>query len=119
MPTCAQEGWFISSFERQGQWVAGGGYVPLSHAICCRPCLPDELPPEPSGRIPGGQAPLAVISLGCHPTTDRVLPTRCEERANSFVAGYSESIKVFSTPGRAGRQGQAWEQGLSWGYYVI
>lgn len=93
-----QVGWFISSFERQGQWVAGGGYVPLSHAICCRPCLPSELPPDPSGRIPGGQAPLALISLGCHASTDRVLPTRCEGRAGSFVSGYSEAIKVFSSP---------------------
>ncbi len=93
-----QVGWFISSFERQGQWVAGGGYVPLSHAICCRPCLPSELPPDPSGRIPGGQAPLALISLGCHASTDRVLPTRCEGRAGSFVSGYSDAIKVFSSP---------------------
>lgn len=96
--SCDKEGWFISSFERQGQWVAGGGYVPLSHAICCRPCLPSELPSDPSGRIPGGQAPLALISLGCHASTDRVLPTRCEERAGSFVSGYSEAIKVFSSP---------------------
>ncbi|KAL4425873.1 hypothetical protein ABPG75_009889 [Micractinium tetrahymenae] len=96
--SCDKEGWFISSFERQGQWVAGGGYVPLSHAICCRPCLPSELPPDPSGRIPGGESPLAVISLGCHASTDRVLPTRCEEKAGSFVSGYSEAIKVFSSP---------------------
>lgn len=96
--SCDKEGWFISSFERQGQWVAGGGYVPLSRAICCRPCLPDELPADPSGRIPGGQSPLAVISLGCHASTDRTLPTRCEERAGSFVSGFSEGIKVFSTP---------------------
>ncbi|KAL4445747.1 hypothetical protein ABPG77_008946 [Micractinium sp. CCAP 211/92] len=96
--SCDKVGWFISSFERQGQWVAGGGYVPLSHAICCRPCLPSELPPDPSGRIPGGQAPLALISLGCHASTDRVLPTRCEGRAGSFVSGYSEAIKVFSSP---------------------
>ena len=67
---CDKEGWFISSFERQGQWVAGGGYVPLSHAICCRPCLPEELPPDPSGRIPAGSKPLAIISLGCHSSTD-------------------------------------------------
>lgn len=78
--------------------MAGGGYVPLSHAICCRPCLPSELPPDPSGRIPGGQSPLALISLGCHASTDRVLPTRCEEKAGSFVSGYSEAIKVFSSP---------------------
>jgi syndecan 1 len=97
--SCDKEGWFVSSFERQGQWVAGGGYVPLSHAICCRPCLPKELPPDPSGRIPEGQAhPLAVISLGCHGSTDE-LGTRCEQNAGSFVAGFSEAVKVFTTPG--------------------
>ncbi len=95
LPTCAQ-GWFVSSFERQGQWVAGGGYVPLSHAICCRPCLPGELPPDPSGRIPAGAKPLAIISLGCHSSTD-VLSTRCELEAGSFVSGYSEAVKVFTT----------------------
>lgn len=98
-----QVGWFVSSFERQVPWVAGGGYVPLSHAICCRPCLPGELPPDPSGRIPG-QAPLAVISLGCHASTD-VLPGRCEAEGSSFVAGYSEAVNVFSTPGGGWRVG--------------
>lgn len=88
--------------------MAGGGYVPLSHAICCRPCLPAELPPDSSGRIPGGQKPLAVISLGCHATTD-VLPTRCELGASSFVAGYAEAIKVFTTPGAPG--GGLWPAG--------
>lgn len=95
-PPLTLQGWFISSFERQGQWVAGGGYVPLSHAICCRPCLPGELPPDPSGRIPGGAKPLAIISLGCHSSTD-VLSTRCELEAGSFVSGYSEAVKVFTT----------------------
>eukprot|EP00887_Chlorella_sp_A99_P004577 scaffold4.g4577.t1 len=97
--SCDKEGWFVSGFERQGQWVAGGGYVPLSHAICCRPCLPAELPPDPSGRIPSGQAPLAVFSLACHASTDELL-SRCEQgpTAGSFVSGFSEAIKVFSTP---------------------
>lgn len=98
--SCDKEGWFITGFERQGQWVAGGGFVPLSHAVCCRPCLPEELPPDPSGAAPAGQAPLAVISLGCHASTDS-LPSRCEQSsAGSFVAGFTESIKVFTTPGQ-------------------
>ncbi|GAX77300.1 hypothetical protein CEUSTIGMA_g4746.t1 [Chlamydomonas eustigma] len=44
---CSKEGWFISNFENQGTWMAGGGLVPLSHAICCRPCVPTELPVPP------------------------------------------------------------------------
>lgn len=94
--SCAKHGWFISGFERQGQWVSGGGYVPLSHAICCRPCLPQELPPDPSGQRPAGEVPVAVISLGCHPSTDRDLSTRCELSGSSLVSGYSEAVKVFT-----------------------
>lgn len=116
-PSTSKQGWFISSFERQGQWVAGGGYVPLSHAICCRPCLPGELPPDPSGRIPGGAKPLAIISLGCHSSTD-VLSTRCELEAGSFVSGYSEAVKVFTTVGqwRIASHGVGWCHGrvVSW-----
>ena len=41
----------------------GGGLVPLSSAICCRPCLPDELPG------PTEQEALAVVSIGCHATS--------------------------------------------------
>lgn len=113
-PSTSKQGWFISSFERQGQWVAGGGYVPLSHAICCRPCLPGELPPDPSGRIPGGAKPLAIISLGCHSSTD-VLSTRCELEAGSFVSGYSEAVKVFTTVGAvAERTHSGWGDELAW-----
>ena len=69
-----------------------------SRAICCRPCLPSEpLPPDPSGRIPAGEVPLAIVSLGCHASTDP-LSSRCEAQAGSFVAGYSEAVKVFASP---------------------
>ncbi len=119
--SCDKEGWFISSFEREGSWVRrlnkvlcmsssvtpstctwvksrptsnphsgavfiaisllylssslqlqGGGLVPLSHAICCRPCLPTELPPDPSGSISPGDKPLAVVSVGCHASTNQL-----------------------------------------------
>lgn len=120
--SCNKQGWFITSFERQGQWVAGGGFVPLSHAICCRPCLPNELPPDPSGRIPDGEKPLAIVSLGCHPSTDE-LPVRCEGSGRSFASGFSEAVRVFTaadtfypvntinccTPSLLLENGDAWE----------
>jgi hypothetical protein len=93
--SCDKEGFFLSSFERQGQWVAGGGYVPLSNAICCRPCLPDELPPDTSGRITPGQKPLGIISLGCHTSTEP-LGVRCEAGGQSFVSGFADAIKVYT-----------------------
>lgn len=92
--SCDKEGFFISTFQRQGQWVAGGGAVPLSHAVCCRPCVPDadDLPEGMDSDDP----PVAVVSLGCHASTDP-LGVRCEaEPANSFVSGFTDSVHVFS-----------------------
>ncbi|KAL6770310.1 hypothetical protein ACKKBG_A34460 [Auxenochlorella protothecoides x Auxenochlorella symbiontica] len=125
--SCDKAGWFVSSWERQGQWVtpfsiAGSGTVPLSHAICCRPCLPSELPPDSSGRIPSGEKPVAVVSLACHVSTDET-PGHCEVAGSSLVAGFSESVQVFSaadtnypvnaarccTPSLLLSNGDAWE----------
>lgn len=102
--------------------MVGGGYVPLSHAICCRPCLPEELPADPTGRAAAGGKPLAVVSLGCHPSTD-AQPLRCEGNAGSFVAGFGEDLRVFTqadtfypansvhccTPALLLASGDAWE----------
>ena len=49
--------------------LAGGGLVPLSHAVCCRPCLPDSLPEDPTGTIQANDSAVAVISIGCHAST--------------------------------------------------
>ena len=89
--SCSKEGFFVASFERQGQWLAGGGAVPLSRAVCCRPCMPKEkdLPDGMDG------APLGVVSIGCHASVDGV-PVRCEEKSNSFVSGFTNSMRVFA-----------------------
>lgn len=42
--------------------------VPLSRAICCRPCLPKRLPPQLGG-LHGHDnvtAAVAIVSIGCH-----------------------------------------------------
>jgi hypothetical protein len=60
--------YFISDFERQGQWLAGGGLVPLSRAICCRPCLPKRLPPQMASlrSHDNVSTAVAIVSIGCH-----------------------------------------------------
>eukprot|EP00890_Picochlorum_soloecismus_P001611 jgi/Picsp_1/2450/NSC_05911-R1_protein len=89
--SCDREGFFVVSFERQGQWVAGGDAVPLSKAMCCRPCMPSD------GWVPTGVdgAALGVVSIGCHASSDKV-PVRCEEHSNAFVSGFTNAVRVFS-----------------------
>ena len=122
--SCDKEGFFIASFERQGSWVAGGGAVPLSRAICCRPCLPADLPDD-SPIFDDSDRPLALVSMGCHASTDP-LGVRCEADntgANSFISGFTSSVHVFSsvdtqypvntaqccTPALLMESGDAWE----------
>lgn len=102
--SCDKEGYFIGSFQRQGQWVIGGEPVPLSSAICCRPCLPSEnMDNEDTTSM--DQSYLAAISLGCHSSGDPVSPFRCERddesnEPTSFVVGFTSSARVFA-PGHA------------------
>lgn len=69
--------------------LIGGGLVPLSHAQCCRPCLPKVLPEDPSrGKGPNDTA-LAVVSLGCHASTSAgaaCVPANQNMPASSYVA---------------------------------
>ena len=123
--SCSKEGFFISDFERQGEWMAGGGSVPLSRAICCRPCLPEKftrgqikelkeqgnqgssewqdyssdsanhgLPKELIRALSLGSQPVAVVSLGCHGSTD-ALSLRCEASADSFVVRFGTYLSLF------------------------
>lgn len=71
------------------------GLVPLSHAFCCRPCLPTELPPVTSGFIQPGDQPLAIVSIGCHAATGfGPASMQCEADAGSFVTGWSAAVRV-------------------------
>lgn len=61
--------------------------MPLSHAICCRPCLPQALP-DSGGALPAGANAVAVISVGCHGSSAQgAAALRCEAAGNSFVSG--------------------------------
>ena len=72
--------------------LSGGGLVPLSHAICCRPCLPEELP-QLSAAIAADDKAVAIMSIGCHASRGAGPDTlKCEDGSNSIVSGaqYSE-----------------------------
>jgi hypothetical protein len=84
---CERDGWFISNFEYQGTWMGRDGLVPLSRAICCRPCLPGELP-RPARFGNGTARPVAVVAIGCHPSTGKQFRAlNCEAAGSSFVTG--------------------------------
>lgn len=121
--SCEKEGWFVSSFEREGSWLAGGGLVPLSRARCCRPCLPTELP-DSQGQLSPDSKPVAVVSIGCHKSSGQGSNTlKCEPQGSSFVTGFGDSIRVSNaanyfypvgavdccTPSVLLSTGEAWE----------
>lgn len=78
--SCLKQGWFVAGFENEGSWVAGGGVVPLSAALCCRPCLPDKLP--------DGDQAVGLVSLGCHRSTNRQVDRlMCEPQGSALATG--------------------------------
>ena len=67
---CDKEGTFVVGWEKRGQWIAGGGSVPLSRALCCRLGVPDNVTSETMPEVPLTPAkPVAAVSFGCHPST--------------------------------------------------
>lgn len=120
--SCARQGFFISGFQHEGQWLAGGGLVPLSRAICCRPCLPNVLPAAPAV-IGSNVTALAVVSIGCH-KENASGPSKLQcPGPGHLVAGFIEYMQVNSqtaayyplgaaeccTPGVLLSNGDAWE----------
>jgi len=87
--SCEKEGWFISSFQHFGHWSIGGGTVPLSPAICCRPCMPTD-------KHHDEDQPVAIISVGCHTSTSHPA-LHCEQQGSSFVTGFTEAVRVFAS----------------------
>ncbi len=98
--------YFISGFEREGQWLAGGGLVPLSRALCCRPCVPHHLPKyaeDPEDPASANVTALAMISIGCHRSTARGagpaplhnLPAVCIRAAAVAWRVWAQPLQIF------------------------
>jgi len=90
--SCEKEGSFIVGFEGRGHWIAGGGVVPLSRALCCKLDIPGNVTSEGQPDIPlTPSKPVAVVSFGCHlSTADTGLQVMCEAtgKSNSFLTGF-------------------------------
>ena len=96
--SCDGEGYVVAGFERHGQWMAGGQPVPLSRAVCCRPCSHADQTDEAD----------VIVSVGCHTSSDSRSAFRCERRPdgggpdgefadpNSFVVGFTSASRVFA-----------------------
>ncbi len=68
--------------------------MPLSRAICCKPCRKGVKAQDD-----------VVVSLGCHASSDPVSAFRCEQsksgqEATSFAVGFTSASRVFA-PGEA------------------
>ena len=142
--SCDKDGWFIIGFQHQGTWGGdSGGLLPLSRAICCRPCVPSSIdhpikmklrethdlsaaqhhhhrkllepaaielgthsappsfpspsPPEDDDDPTNKSKAVAVVSIGCHPSSGRDSnQLSCEAKGSSFVSGFTESQRVAS-----------------------
>ena len=98
--SCAQDGFFITEFQHVGTWMAGGGIVPLSRAVCCRPCIHD-IPPSALSPAPNGEdnTPIAVISHGCHEVAPQSQdgPIACNQQdahPHYFLAGFASAAPL-------------------------
>ena len=71
--------------------------MPLSHAICCRPCLPEKLP-----GLTANDSALAILSLGCHASSNPGSASlRCESKGGSLVTGEPFFVQALVLSGAA------------------
>eukprot|EP00889_Picochlorum_renovo_P007528 jgi/Picre1/34558/NNA_002026.t1 len=98
--SCSKEGYFVASFEREGQWAMGGEPVPLSKAVCCRPCLPEDKITVEKGQLEWPSDAVAVVSVGCHPSSNTESAFQCERdargKSKSFIVGFTNIGRVFA-----------------------
>ena len=76
--------------------------VPLSRAVCCRPCLPSRLPPQLAGLAGDGNVTtaVAIVSIGCHKSAAQGL---CIDMLRRKLLPYSSFGLSSCTSDRPGR----------------
>ena len=98
---CKKDGFFVAGFETPGQYSQlKGQYIPLSRAICCRPCLPpgDSALPGVKGNVTAED--VVAISSDCQASAK---PSRGSSvggqtcPADSFVQGFAHDVRANPT----------------------
>ena len=113
---CKKQGFFVAGFETPGEYVAlHDEYIPLSRAICCRPCVQndDRVSVAALAAITGAEKEnftaddIVVVSAECRGSTRGAPSTRPAARAasgvaadgptcpaNMFVQGFAEDVRA-------------------------
>ena len=95
---CKKDGFFVAGFETPGQYSKlRGQYIPLSRAICCRPCLSpgDSTLPGVGGNVTADD--VVAISSDCQASAK---PSRGSSvggqtcPADSFVQGFARDVRA-------------------------
>ena len=94
---CKKEGFFVAGFETPGQYQQlRGQYIPLSRAICCRPCLaPDEttLP-----GVPGNVSASDVVAIASDCQVSSKItnsPVKGQEcPGDAFMQGFQHDVRA-------------------------
>ena len=68
--------------------------MPLSSAKCCRICVPQSISEATSALMPAGTTPTAVVSVGCHSSTDKAQVTCESHPGTTFVTGFQHAVHV-------------------------
>lgn len=95
---CKKDGFFIAGFETPGQYgQLQGQYIPLSRAICCRPCLPAGSISLPgiSGNVSAND--VIAISSDCQVSAKNTDGSSIQGQAcpaDSFVQGFQHDVRA-------------------------
>mmetsp|Transcript_24206 Transcript_24206/g.59439 ORF Transcript_24206/g.59439 Transcript_24206/m.59439 type:complete len:572 (+) Transcript_24206:277-1992(+) len=96
---CKKEGFFAAGFETPGQYQQlRGQYIPLSRAICCRPCLSPGTTTLPG--VAGNVSSLDVVAIAsdCQASAKAAasaFPIKGQEcPADTFMQGFKHDVRA-------------------------